>query len=333
MMGAIEQTKPGVSSTIENPHDSSTPMAQEELDCDKYKQQNDINGIEYYHNKEPDESITPESSGEKGDDINDPSLHYSLVESRLRNQLLKLEFYKQYLEQQDDCSITERLTSLIDGTRKDLELLSNYSKQSEFISANHFTEQIEFKAVPTNPDLKDKELQIKVLANNLDPNGSASYVVAEFVFPPPTSETLGDYLTRRYKQFRVQPSSLFTNVFHARQVDKAYSNTLYENRIIFNPITCFYIDNGRSRTFKRKFKPIKLTFWKSGCLYDDMLGSVQFKIDEVSDQCTLSIRSQLKRRLRSSVSECIIDVEVKVREPLVDKSARSITQEILKFHH
>lgn len=287
------------------------------------------------------------------------------VESRLKNQLLKLNYYKQYFEQQNDTALVERLAELASTTTTHLELIEKCVKDGVQLPDTE-CETLELRCIPINLDVKEKELKISIQAKNLDASDAQIYVISEFFFPPPSNETACEFCSRKLKEFKVQRLSIFTNCFSKRQVDKTYSsdripaqekqvptpvndhNNIGNNdnsapgnkttidkpqsyeTILFEPALSFYIDKGRSKTFKRKFKPIKLTFFKSGCIYDDLLGTVQFKIDEVNDWCTLDLDAPLKRRLLAK-GECSINAKVKVREALVEKEPRPIIEEILKL--
>lgn len=284
------------------------------------------------------------------------------MESKLKNQLLKLNHYKQYFEQKNDTALVEQLSQLASTTTNDLELIQKCASDGTELPEIE-TENLEFTAIPINLDVKEKELSISVQAKNLDNSDASIYVIGEFSFPPSTNETIYEFCSRKLKEFKVQPSSILTNCFSKRQVDKTYSIERISNSevtttnnsdakddntdkstacnqdndrsqlsetIIFEPALSFFIDKGRSKTFKRKFKPIKLTFWKSGCLFDNLLGTVQFKIDDVNDTCTLNLKTPLKRRLLAQ-GECSISAKIRVREALVDREARSIAQEIIKF--
>lgn len=258
--------------------------------------------------------------------------------TRLENQLLKLEHYKKVFTQQGDDSWVEKFENLIGRTTQDLELLRKCHEDNQ-VPPKHSYEYVEFDAMPVNPDVKDKELKIAVRAKNLQSSELESidkqiYVIAEFGFPMPSGGGFLECLARALRQFFIRPSTICPGSNRACQVDKAYSiNTVTleeptSSYIQFEPNLTLYIDKGKSKTHKRKFKPIKLTFWQKRCLYDKMIGTLQFKVDDVNDISTLVIRSQMKKKLRTQ-PDTPVDIQVKVREPLVEKNARPIKEKIL----
>lgn len=246
------------------------------------------------------------------------------------------EHYKTLFEEQNNVPMASRFITYSLGTTKNLDLLRHCLINNEDLPNFKF-EQVNFNCVPTNIDVKEKELQLVVRASKLPISENAMvYVVAEFQFPRPSEVTISESIFRWFHQVKIEPKNLYCCSSEAsRQLDIIYSTDLvpfYEPDSVYmefdRPLS-FYVDRGKSRTLKRKFKPVKLTFYEktSFLTCDKKLGTVQLKIDDINDEISIKTKSPIMDGRRQT--DASADIRINVREPLLNKSVRAHKENLL----
>jgi len=276
---------------------------------------------------EPDENFRFEQQG---------ATIFAQMEAYLLQQLEKCQFYKKFFEQQCDSTKVDQFGHYETKTIDALALLRRTWQNSQLLPRHEFME-IELNCMPINVDTKDKELKLEIRTVDL-PSGEDGqvYAIAEFEFPHPVNEPLMSTFTRWLHYVRIDLNNLF-RLSHGlnRQLDIVYASntvTFYKpdsRSVNYNRPVSFFVDKGKSRTLKRKFKPIKLTFFEKTnfCTCDKKLGSVLVRIDEINDECT--IVSKLPVMDGRKQTKALAKIKVKVREPLVNKSTRPIKEKLL----
>lgn len=262
---------------------------------------------------------------------------FAQMETHLLKQVDKCEYYKQLFKQLDNPTMANQFETYAISSAKSLDILKECLRNNAWLP-NYKFEVANFNAVPTNVDVKEKELQISVRTANLNNERPSAefYVIAEFIFPRPSAESFTGSIQRWLHHVRVEPKD-FCSCFgeDSKQLDIIYSNSLvpFNNpesdlKLYDRPFS-LYIDKGKSRTLKRKFKPVKLTFYeKSGAFrLDRKLGTIQLRVDDINDEATLSFNQPIMNGRRATSASAI--VKVRVREPLVTKTIRSIDEKML----
>lgn len=256
---------------------------------------------------------------------------FEQLETALQIQLEKCEVYeKMCLENRDEVTAT-RLKEHHHSTLQDLDTLRAARYQGKELPKFNFTsEQVHCK--PINVHLKEKELELSIRTLDLPvADRHRLCVVGEFEYPVTGRHETPLEITQRWgRRIHLEPKSLCCSTFWAnpRQLDMAFSvsdNIFREpdsNWTDYDRPMLFYVDKGRSRTFKRKFKPVKLTFYEKRTVRcDKQLGTVQVKIEGINDNASLVVKAPILFGRRST--DAVAEIRIRVREPLVDKSARS----------
>lgn len=259
---------------------------------------------------------------------------FTQMESVLKLQAGQCAFYKSYFEQQSNEAMRQKFEAYEKCTIKYIDLLNQSYLKKEMLPA-HKWEVVNFNCLPVNADVKDKEIQLIVKSSNLGVSNTADvYIVAEFEFPLPKDEPIGTSFSRWLHHVRIEPKLICCTNNDSRQLDivKAIDVLPFdkpESKYTgYTRALSFFVDKGKSRTLKRKFKPVKLTFYeKKHMRKDRKIGSVQIKIDQVNDVSTSVVRAYLMEGRREL--EAVADVRIRVREPLVDKSIRAHEEKML----
>lgn len=269
-----------------------------------------------------------------------PNQAVQQMELILTNQFMRLDSYRKFFMDLGDEELTKRFSILLTKTSASLDQLKSSSRGNQEIPKYSY-DAFEFIAMPVNPDLRDRELRVSISmtglqGGELEDIDSQMYVVAEFDFPPDPEETYYDYVHRKFRQFSLKPSTIIIpnsdgpfQIFKASSIRlKPFDNPNNE-MLKFEPPISFYIEKSKAKTLKRKFKPLKLTFYKKCCISDKKVGKIQFKIDEVNDESTLNLESTLKKRRFRLRGDANVEAEVRVREPLVEKEPRPLRERFL----
>lgn len=261
---------------------------------------------------------------------------FAQMESVLALQLEKCYFYKTYFERQGNISMVTRFSTLASLTSQDLSMLRSRWDEGGDLPKFKF-DYVKMNCMPTNIDIKEKELQIAVKTSNLPvAENSMTYIIAEFEFPVAKEETLAESIARWLHLVKIEPKNLFyCTSAYSRQLDIIYSTNI---KPFFDPDSKlteydralqFYVDKGKSRTLKRKFKPVKLTFYERTSFFrcDKQLGTAQIKVDAINEDVFIVSRSPIMNGRKQT--EAFADIKVRVREPLVDKTVRAHKEKIL----
>lgn len=262
---------------------------------------------------------------------------FAQLEKALILQKDKCDHYKRYFEQQNDSTMAERLAAYSQSTCEDLETLKTLWKNNEILP-KYRHETVNLNCLPINTDVKEKELQLTVKASNLPiTNNAQFYIIAEFSFPGSKDETLIDSFGRWIDSLKIEPKNLcICSEREPRQLDLIYANPEFVpfvdpegGQIEFNKPISFFIERGKSRTLKRKFKPIKLTFYEKTNLFrcDKKFGMVQVKIDDINDEISIMTKQPIMNGRKQT--EAVAEIGVKVREPLVNKSIRAHEEKLI----
>lgn len=269
--------------------------------------------------------------------LNSPH-HFTQMEAYLIAQLDKLDHYKNFFAKQENTTLANKFETLFNVTTNDLEIVRTTWQECGQLPRFAF-ERVQMTCVPTNVDVKERELMITVKISGLPVEENATiYVIGEFEYPlTGKQETLAESIGRWSHNIKIEPSKFFKCFTRndRRQLDMIYSTDLlpfYEadsKQIHFDRALKFFVDKGKSRTLKRKFKPVKLTFYKRTNIlsFDKKIGSVQIKIDAINDESTIMHRPHIMFE-RKRTDACV-DIISRVREPLVDKSLRVHEEKVL----
>lgn len=261
---------------------------------------------------------------------------FTQVEAKLMAQIDKCDYYRRYFEEQSNETLANKFAACMVNTSKDLELLRNCWHKNEKLPTHKF-EILSFNCVPTNVEVKDKELQLIVKTLGLPVAEHAMiYVIGEFDFPVPKDDTVTNSFLRNLHYARVEPKNILCCSRGPKcQLDKVYSTLIKpfthpdSKYLEYNRPLSFFVEKGRSRTLKRKFKPIKLTFYeKKGPLrFDKKLGTVLINIDSINDEISSIIRMPVMDGRKQT--EASAEVKVKVREALVNKTIRAHEEKLV----
>lgn len=257
------------------------------------------------------------------------------MEAYLINQMEKCDHYQKVFEQQENTTMANRFAAYSVDSAKSLDLLRTSQKNNEEPPKYRF-ELINFNSSPINCDVRERELQLAVKVANLQvPSDHLVYIVAEFEYPVSEAKTLANSLGQKIRYAKIEPKRLCICSSEPSQLDLVYSTTEKpftdpESEYLFfeRPLT-FSVEKGKSRTFKRKFKPIKLTFFQKTNFYrqDKKLGTVQVRIESINDEVSSVLRVPLMNGRKKTEADA--EVKVRVREPLVDTSVRALEEKLL----
>lgn len=258
------------------------------------------------------------------------------IEDYLGQQIARCDYYQGVFEKQNNITMANKFKTYSAVSAQHLELLRYCRKNNDPLPKYTF-ERFCLNCLPVNIEIKEKELQIIVKVSNLSGlSSSPTYIIAEFEFPHPRDETMTNYLTRWFHYVTIEPKKLLCcSGGESRQLDMVPSTddvlfTDPEGKVTSydRPLT-FFVDKGKSRTLKRKFKPIKLTFYEKTniCACDKRLGCVLVKIDAINDDSTVIARLPIVNGRKQTAA--IAEVRVKVKEPLVNKSIRAHEEKLL----
>lgn len=262
---------------------------------------------------------------------------FTQMEAYLVLQLERCNHYKSFFESQANDSMVNKFDALINSTTKDLEMLRKTVREGGQLPKFSF-EIVPVTSTPINVDLKEKELKIEIKTSGLPvAEDSTTYIIAEFDFPITSQETFADSIRRFVHGVRIEPKNLICCCLpeDTRQLDIIFSTTTKpfndpeSESTEYDRAIQLFVDKGKSRTLRRKFKPVKLTVYEKASIIrcDRRIGSVQIKVDGINDEAVIVSRHQLVDNRKQL--EAAIDVRVKVREPLVDKSLRPHEEKIL----
>ena len=263
---------------------------------------------------------------------------FAQMEAFLLLQLEKCTFYKSLFEKQDNTTMANKFETMLNLTTNDLEIVrSSWRDRGEL--PRYAFEIVKMICIPSNVDVKEKEMLITVKISSLPVAVDAMvYAVAEFEFPlSGKEETIGESLGRWSKSVKIEPKRLVNCCSEAdsRQLDMIFSTDVKpfyatdSKQMQFDRAARFYIEKGKSRTLKRKFKPVKLTFYEKTNLLrcDNKLGTVQVRVDGINDNATVVHRLPIMNGRKQT--EAYTDIRVRVREPLVDKSLKNHGEKML----
>lgn len=295
--------------------------------------------------EEPEEgTMTSEEDGFVKLDADDSYVEES-DRADFLNQLEKIltyqsEMCKHYAEAFDkhgNITMAQKFHLYHHTTDNDLELLQKVFRAPGAEIPRYKFDPIYFNCLPTNVDVRPQELQIQIKSCAFPGTDNTSiYVIGEFEFPIQKEESLGESFARWWKNVKIEPKKvLFCRNPAARQLDMIYGtnvkpfNNPDDNLIIFDRPLSFFVDKGKSRTLKRKFKPIKLTVYEKNSLAkaDKKLGHVQFKIDDINEESTIITRRNLVCGRKETTY--FVDIKIKVREPLVNKAIKAHEEKML----
>lgn len=263
---------------------------------------------------------------------------FAQIEAYLQLQLQKCAYYKKIFEGQSNLSLAAKFETFHSITLRDLELLQRCWREGKGVPKFKF-EPAKVTCVPTNVEMKERELHLVIKASNLPvADNSVTYVIAEFQFPlTGKEETIAESTGRWVRNVKIDPKNLMccSGSDDPPQLDMVFSvssKPFYDpnsNMVEYERPIKFFIDKGRSRTLKRKFKPIKLTFFEktASIRCDKKIGTVNVKIDDINDEASLIVRSTIMNGRRST--NAVTDIKVRVREPLVDKTLKTYEEKLL----
>ena len=267
-----------------------------------------------------------------------PEVQYVQLEQFLLAQLEKCTHYKSVFETQDNSTLASKFETLYNVTVNDLDIVRK-TWQTEQQLPGYAFEKVFMTCLPTNLDVKEKELEISVKVSSLPVASNAHiYAIGEFEFPiTGKEESFSDFWGRWTHTMKIEPMRALKryaggkthqlDLIHCTDIKpfhKQASKLTYFDRALK-----FFIDKGKPLTLRRRFKPIKLTFYEKNNLFklDRKLGSVQIKIDGINDFATFVKRLPIilgRRQL-----DAFAEIKVRVREPLVDKSLKNHRERLL----
>lgn len=264
------------------------------------------------------------------------ALFFAQMESYLLNQIDRLDYYRDVFDKQNNITMANKLATYAASSEKQLELLRFCWSHNDPLP-NHAFEKLFFSCLPVNLEIKERELQIVVKVSNLTvPTDSSTYIIAEFQYPHPRDESIRNYLARLFHYVTIDPKNvLCCSSEESRQLDIVRSTdhvlfTQPDSKITSydRPLT-FFVDKGKSRTLKRKFKPIKLIFYEKTGIFecDKRLGTVLVRIDAINDESSIVAKLPIMNNRKKT--EAVAEVRIKVREPLVNKSIRAHEEKLL----
>lgn len=261
---------------------------------------------------------------------------FSQMETFLLQQIARCQYYKETFEKQSNVTMANKFATYSLSSTKHLELLQLCWRNNEPLPKFKF-ENVCFNCLPVNIDVKDKELQLIIKTSNMKVSPGASiYSIAEFEFPHPRDEPMTNYMARWIHYAKIDHKKLFCcSGEESRQLDIVHSIDIAqifdpENKFTsFNRALTFFVDKGKSRTLKRKFKPIKLIFYEKTSIFkcDNRLGSALVRIDAINDESSLLARIPITNGRKQT--DAFVEVRIKVREPLVNKSIRSHEEKMM----
>lgn len=261
---------------------------------------------------------------------------FSQMEKFLTQQIARCDYYKGLFESQSNITMANKFATYSLSSTKHLELLRLCWKNNDPLPKFKF-DIICFNCLPVNLNVKEKELQLNIRTSNLKVSPGASiYIIAEFEFPHPRDEPMTNYMARWIHYAKIDYKKLFCcSGEESRQLDIVHSTDTPqvfdpENKFTFyNRALTFFVDKGKSRTLKRKFKPIKLIFYEKTGLFkcDNRLGSILVRIDAINDESSILARLPITNNRKQT--DAIAEVRIKVKEPLVNKSIRSHEEKMM----
>lgn len=261
---------------------------------------------------------------------------FASMESYFVKQIAMCDYYKNVFEKQENIALATKFITYSTSSIKHLELLRFCWKNNEPLP-NYRFEQLYFSCLPVNFDIKEKELQITIKTQNLTSSPSAAtYIIGEFDFSTPSDEPITAYLARWIHYVTIEPKKMLCcSSEESRQLDIVHSN----DQVLFTdpegryksydrPLN-FFVHKGKSKTLKRKFKPIKLTFYEKTGIFacDKRLGTILVRIDDINDDSTISTKLPIMHCRKQT--QATADIKVQVREPLVNKTIRAHEESVL----
>lgn len=262
---------------------------------------------------------------------------YNQMETLLNRQINQCEYYKKFFDEQSNVTMANKFAAYSLNSTKNLDLLKLSWKNNEMLPKYKF-EHISFSCIPVNAYIRDKEVQITVKASNLPvPKGSVTYIIGEFEYPHSKDEPMTDTITRWFRYSTIDPKNAVSCCTNAdpRQLDSIYSSDIVPftdpecKQTLFNRPLSFFIEKGKSKTLKRKFKLVRLTFYekKDFFSFDKKIGTLQLKIDGINDDISIVTRQHIMDGRRPT--EASVDMRVRVREALVNRSIRAHEEKLL----
>lgn len=272
-------------------------------------------------------------------DSDNQQLFYQQMEQRLKQQIIKCQHYEKYFEEViQNPTLAQKFRTYALHTNEDLTYLKLKRENKDPVPRFKF-EIMNFSCLPVNTEIEDKQVQIIVKSSKLpdDVDESTHYIIAEFDYPYAREETPLEAIRRWFRNTRISPSNFISCLApDSKQYDMihpigrpAYFAHQESDAIKYSHPLTFYVEKGRSKSHRRKFKMVKLNFYQKTGLFekDRRFGTAQFKIDRINDQIMVLERSYLQ--LGTKKLDTFVDLKVGVREPLTDKSIRSHEEKIL----
>lgn len=260
---------------------------------------------------------------------------FAQMEKSLLDQVALCSYYKKLFEDQKNGTMANMFSTHLSITNRDLDLLRLAMKNNESLP-KYKLETVTFNCVPINVDVKERELQLVIRTSKLAvPDNAQIYVIGEFSFSL-NDQPMSTAISRWFHHVKLEPKNLICcSVDASRQLDiihstdrKPFTNPDSE-WLEFDKPMLFTVNKGKSRTHKRKFKPIKLTFYQKTYLLksDKKLGTVQLKVDSINDEARISTKQVIMNGRKDTGA--FADIQIKVWKPLVENTIRAHEEKLL----
>lgn len=261
---------------------------------------------------------------------------FAQMEKYLNDQVALCNYYKQLYEDQKNDTMANLFATHLLNTNRDLDLLRIAARNNENLP-KYKIETVTFNGVPVNVDVKERELQLVVRTSKLSVSAENAqiYVIGEFSFGL-SDEPVSTTISRWFHHVKVEPRNLVCcSVDASRQLDIIYST---DGKPFMNPSSewlefdrplLFTVNKGKSRTHKRKFKPLKLTFFERTNLLksDKKLGTIQLKVDAINDEARIKTKQVIMNGRKDTGAYA--DIQIKVWKPLVENTIRAHEEKLL----
>lgn len=262
-------------------------------------------------------------------------MFFAQMEAYLVDQVTLCAYYKKLYEDQGNETMANLFSTHLQNSARDLDLLRVAMKNNDSLP-KYKLETVAFNGVPTNVNVKDKELQLIIRTNKLPVQENAQiYVIGEFFFSI-SDQTISSAISRWFHHVKVEPKNIVCcSTDASRQLDIIYSTdrkpfTNPESEWLeFDRPMSFTVTKGKSRTHRRKFKPIKLAFFERTNLLksDKRLGTIQLKVDLINDEARISTKQVIMNGRKDTGA--FADIQIKVWKPLVDNTIRAYEEKLL----
>lgn len=253
------------------------------------------------------------------------------MEKYLVNQVAMCTHYKEQYEEQGNKTMANMFSAHLSSSTRDLELLRLAKELPKYR-----LETVTFNGSPFNTDVQEKELQLVIKTSKLPvPENAQVYIIGEFSFSM-GDQPMTSTISRWAHHVKVEPKNLFCcNMDPSRQLDIIYSTTEKpftnpsSDWLLFDRPMSFTVYKGKSRTHKRKFSPIKITFFERTSLLrcDRKLGALQLRVDSINDDARIKTKQVIMNGCKDTGA--FADITIKVRRPLVDSTIRAQEEKLL----